>query len=51
MLIDSFENLKRMQDAGFNQEQSKALIEVWSGVVKDNFVTKNDLNKGNSGVS
>ena len=43
MLFDTLKHVKMMQKVGFSDDQSEAMIRVWSNVVRDQFVTKQDL--------
>ena len=43
MLFDTFSYVKMMRDVGFTEDQSETIVDVWSTVVKDQFVTKQDL--------
>lgn len=43
MLFDSLSYVKILKETGFNQNQSEALIGIWTEVVKEELVTKTDL--------
>lgn len=43
MIFDTLKYVNMMNKAGFNQEKSETLIQVWSHVMKSELVTKKDL--------
>ena len=43
MIFDTLKNVEQMKEVGFSQKQSEAIVKVWSTVVRDQFVTKQDL--------
>lgn len=45
MLLDTLKYVKMMKAVGFNQDQSETVVGLWSGIVKEQFVTKQDLSE------
>ena len=45
MLFDSLSYVKILNETGFRQAQSEALIGIWTDVMKEDFVTKSYLSK------
>lgn len=43
MLVDNLKHVKMMEEAGFDEDQSRAIVEVWSNIVELDLVTKKDL--------
>lgn len=45
MFFDTFEQVKKMNEAGFSQKQSEAVVGTMGDLVKEKFVTKQDLSE------
>ena len=45
MLFDTHDEIEKMKGAGFTQKQSETLVKSWGNLVKERFVTKEDLEK------
>lgn len=45
MFFDTFEQIKKMNEAGFTKDQSEAVVSTMSDLVKEKFVTKQDLSE------
>ena len=43
MYFDTFKHIRKMNEAGFSEEQSEAVVSTMGDLVKDQFVTKQDL--------
>lgn len=43
MLVGNLKHVKMMKEAGFDENQSKTLVSVWSNIVDLNLATKEDI--------
>ena len=42
-VIDTLSIARKLQSAGYSQQQAEAQAEIWSDVIEDNLATKRDL--------